>query len=71
MLQVQLYLWLSGRERGVIIYVTPSKFREFEVYPEFEDDEDVAILVDEWLSPKYDWECNYCEFSSVCNICKR
>lgn len=64
--QVQLYLWLTGLEKGKLIYISPKKFMEFDVLEKPSDDE-VLMYYDTWKSPRYDWECNYCPFSAICS----
>jgi len=64
-LQLKLYLWLSGLEKGKLIYISPKKLLEFDVDGRPTDDE-VLMLIDTWSSPKYNWECSYCPFNQIC-----
>jgi len=65
-LQLRLYLWLTGREHGKLIYITPNKLLEFDIHETMDDDE-VLLLIDNWKSPRYEWECSYCDFACICN----
>lgn len=64
-LQVKLYLWLSGLEKGKLVYISPKKLLEFDVTDKPTDDE-VLMLYDTWQSPKWHWECNHCPFNQIC-----
>ena len=63
--QVRLYMWLTGKPRGRIVYVTYGHLSEYEVNDPASDDE-VMYMIDNWLSPRYDWECEYCQWRSIC-----
>ena len=63
--QVRLYMWLTGKQKGRIVYVTYGKLAEYEVTDACSDDE-VAYMIDNWLSPRYEWECDYCQFKNLC-----
>lgn len=69
-MQVRLYLWLLDKEKGKLVYLTPNKSVEFEIEGKPDDDE-VLLIIDQWTSPRWDWECSYCEFSCVCSKSKR
>jgi len=69
-LQVKLYLWLTGKPEGKLIYITPNRLVEFSINESLSDDE-VEQLIEQWTSPRYDWECNYCEFVSICPYAKK
>ncbi len=79
--QMQLYFWLSGKERGFIVYVskTNGKVKAFEVKRDEERIRsllDKAVRLSESLSsstppePHLDesekWQCRYCEFTDYC-----
>lgn len=63
--QLRLYLWLTELEKGKLVYITPDKLVEFDFSNPMSDDE-VLMLIDSWKSPRYDWECGYCDFNSIC-----
>jgi len=69
-LQLQLYLWLAEYEKGRLFYITPHRLIEFTITREMTDD-GVLMLIDNWQSPMWDWECDYCRFYCVCNLGKR
>jgi len=67
--QLQIYLWLFGARKGVLIYVTPDRITEFEVSEPI--DESILLrLVRETIearkAPRYPWECGYCRFNIIC-----
>lgn len=68
-LQVRVYLWLTGLRKGIILYATPDRVAEYEVQDPATDEE-VARLVRETVTgrpaPRYQWECRYCAFSVIC-----
>ncbi|MEM1619273.1 MAG: CRISPR-associated protein Cas4 [Fervidicoccaceae archaeon] len=67
-LQLKIYMALTGSRRGTLIYVTGDRLVEFEV--EAESRLALGELVLEHLRadkvPKWDWECRYCAFSRLC-----
>jgi len=63
--QLRLYLWLTGLEKGVLLYVTPEAVYEHVITTPFKDEQVIALLQDK-RTPKYDWECGYCNWSSFC-----
>jgi len=64
-MQVQLYMWMMERERGRIIYVTPDGI--FEISQSLKiNDNTVKMYLEQWRSPKWDWECSYCAYSRFC-----
>ncbi len=79
--QLQLYLWLSGRKRGFIVYVskTNGKIKVFEID---RDDERIDILLEKALAfsnclkegkaplPEPGWLCKVCEYVEHCSIDK-
>jgi len=68
-LQTQLYMWLTGRRLGRLIYITPKRVTEITVNQELTDN-DVLELIDQlkWRDPipRYDWECQYCPYNVIC-----
>lgn len=68
-LQLRLYLWLTGFNKGLLVYVTPERIAEFEVNTPASDGE-VADLVRSIIvgepAPRYAWECSYCPYAYLC-----
>lgn len=67
--QCMLYNWLYGFRRTLLLYVSPDGIYEFEVVDRFSD-EDVVRRIKEPRSPRYEWECELCEFRSICSTAK-
>jgi len=67
--QVKIYNWLYSFPRTILIYVTPEGIFEFEVTDRYTD-ADIIQKIKEFKAPRYDWECKYCEFRSVCSVYK-
>ena len=67
--QLQIYLWLTGIKKGLLVYITPDRITEYTVNEPL-DDAVVIRLAEETLKmtkmPRYSWECKYCVFSSLC-----
>lgn len=63
--QLQIYGWLTGLEEGVIVYITPSGFKEYSFELAYTDD-NIRMLLMQKRSPRYEWECQYCAFSDYC-----
>ncbi len=70
--QVKMYMNQSGLN-GRLIYFTPNGVREF-LYDREEalTDEEIAgiarsFFIDK-VSPRYDWECQYCHYRSICPL---
>ena len=71
--QLQIYGWITGLDEGVIVYITPNGFKEYEFELTYNDD-NISMLVLSRKKPRYDWECSYCAFSDYCpysNLAKR
>lgn len=73
-LQLKMYMnILSGR--GRLVYLTPSGVREY-LYEENEALSDYEILkiakefFVEKKSPRYEWECGYCPYKTICPLSK-
>lgn len=76
--QLQLYLWLTGRRRGFIVYVSKvsGEVRVFEVV---KDEERISELLDRALTlskslregirpkPESGWLCKFCEYKHGCS----
>ena len=65
--QLRIYLFLTGKQKGRLFYVTNSDFFEFKVNNPFSENE-VVELYKTWKSPRYSWECNYCNFKDFCPV---
>lgn len=67
--QLQIYLWMTGFKKGILIYITPDRITEYEI-TEPADEIGVIRLVEETLNktrvPRYNWECSYCVYSGIC-----
>lgn len=67
--QLQIYLWLTGLRKGLLVYITPDRVTEYEIKEPI-DEAGAIRLVEETLkgnkAPRYPWECKYCVYSNVC-----
>ena len=63
--QVKLYLFLTGCKKGKLVYVTNRGFKEFDVNEPFTEEE-LAEYIKTWSSPRYEWECTYCNYKQIC-----
>jgi len=64
-MQLQLYMWILNRKYGRLLYITPDG--DFEIPMELKiNDNTVKMYLQQWSSPKWDWECNYCAYSRFC-----
>ena len=70
-IQLKIYLWMTGIKKGLLVYITPDRIAEYPV-DEPLDDAEVAKLAEETLkllkAPRYAWECKYCVFAKVCAV---
>ncbi len=68
-MQLRIYLWLFEAKKGILLYVTPDRFTEYEVNEPM-DEASIVSLVQQTLdrnpSPRFQWECKYCQFSIIC-----
>jgi len=64
-MQLKLYLFLTNKKKGYLIYVTPRGMREFVIEEEVSDDY-VKELLRSWSSPRFEWECDYCHYKEIC-----
>jgi len=72
LLQLRIYMNIVKAARGVLLYLTPDRVAEYTV-DEAIGDEELENLVKEFLEfrgPRYDWECNYCQYSPMCPLKK-
>lgn len=68
--QLNLYLNMLGFERGVLLYITPSRLVEYLIEArEANLHEEVLNLLEDRYHPRYSWECRYCTFSKLCPYC--
>ena len=65
--QARAYNWLFNLRKTRLIYVTPHGIFQYEVKQPLTEDEIKHIIKTE-KSPMYSWECNNCEFTSICPI---
>lgn len=66
-LQLRLYLWLIGSERGELLYVSPEGLKSF-VIEEPLADKEVVELIKDGKSPRWsEWECQYCPYRQFCS----
>jgi len=64
--QLKCYMWLTNRDKGMLIYVTPARLLTFDFESKFDDYQVLTLIWDE-RTPKYpDWECDYCDYSFLC-----
>ncbi|MHA1616856.1 MAG: CRISPR-associated protein Cas4 [Candidatus Njordarchaeales archaeon] len=64
-MQLKTYMFLTKKEKGYLIYITPRGLKEFKI-EENVDEEFVKKLLQEWSSPRFEWECEYCQFREIC-----
>ncbi len=72
--QLKIYMNMT-KLPGRLVYLTPQGVREYyyEENEAFSDDEVAEIARQffiEKLSPRYEWECRYCPYRSVCPLAK-
>jgi len=73
-LQLKMYMNILS-SRGRLVYLTPSGVREY-LYEEEEalSDEEMLKIAREFFiekkSPRYEWECGYCSYRTVCPLSK-
>lgn len=63
--QLKLYMYLTGKEKGKILYVTASGLKEFDVDEAFNETE-VIEYFKSWGYPRFEWECRYCNYKQIC-----
>jgi len=72
-LQAQVYTWMTGASDAILIYFTPERIAEFQIgtlgRPQLSSEE-IVRLVKETITashvPRYEWECRYCKFATIC-----
>jgi CRISPR-associated exonuclease Cas4 len=66
-LQLRLYLWLVGAQKGELICISPEGLKTFTIEKPLTRKE-VLSLIKEKKSPRWpEWECNYCVYQQFCN----
>lgn len=68
-LQLKVYLWMTGKNKGILLYITPERIAEYEVAPDLTDNDIINFiknLITLQKAPKYEWECKYCPYSKLC-----
>ncbi len=63
--QLKLYMYLTNKRKGILVYFTPHGLREF-IFEEEISDNFVHELINNWKTPRYDWECQYCNYREIC-----
>jgi CRISPR/Cas system-associated exonuclease Cas4 (RecB family) len=72
LLQLRIYMNMVNATKGVVFYLTPDRVAEFFVTNPVSDEELKELVEEflEFLDPKYDWECSYCVYSTICPLKK-
>jgi CRISPR/Cas system-associated exonuclease Cas4 (RecB family) len=65
--RVQIYMTICGADRGVLIYISPKGIISYESTQPLSSKE-IVFHATTWSTPKWQWECNYCEFREFCTI---
>jgi CRISPR/Cas system-associated exonuclease Cas4 (RecB family) len=65
--RVQMYMTLCGSERGALIYISPRGVISYETGQPMSGKE-IVFHATSWMTPKWQWECDYCDFKEFCNI---
>jgi len=68
--QLKIYLFLTNKPKGKLIYVTNKQLKEFDI-EEAWTEEDIIKLFQSWSSPRYEWECTYCVIRAICPYYKK
>ncbi len=63
--QLKLYMYLTDKRKGILVYFTPHGLREF-IFEEEIGEDYVIELINNWKSPRYEWECQYCNYREIC-----
>lgn len=62
--QLRVYLWMTGKPKGELVYFTPRNIKVFEVDEALSDEDIIRLLRYKWA--KYRWECSRCPFKHEC-----
>jgi len=65
--RVKIYMNLMRANTGYVFYITPRKISTF-VITEPYSDEELLNLVDQYIAPRWDWECSWCIYSKLCEV---
>ncbi|HIQ03770.1 MAG TPA: CRISPR-associated protein Cas4 [Desulfurococcales archaeon] len=66
-LQLQLYLNLLNREKGILIYITPERISEYQIDREELDVSRILLeTIENTVHPRWSWECKYCTYARIC-----
>jgi CRISPR-associated exonuclease Cas4 len=68
-LQLQIYLWLVSKAKGELTYVSPQGVKSYSVNTPLTDEEIIQLIREE-KTPRWEWECGYCEYKQFCNKAK-
>jgi len=66
-LQLRLYLWLLGAERGELLYVSPEGLKSFIVERPLAEREIIELIKSERAPRWVEWECKYCQYQQFCS----
>ncbi len=70
--QLQIYLNILDVDRGILFYVTPDGFLEYEFKREKMNIKSlIKMLVNDEIHPRWEWECRYCLFRRICSYALR
>ncbi|MCC6017092.1 MAG: CRISPR-associated protein Cas4 [Desulfurococcaceae archaeon] len=68
-MQTRIYLWLTGFNKALLLYITSNRVAEYIVDKPASDGE-IADLLRSTITgapaPRYPWECRYCTYSTLC-----
>lgn len=67
LMQLRLYMGLTGVPRGTLIYVTPDRFAEYNVkLDSFNINDVIRSYLNMEKVPQWSWECRHCPFAGFC-----
>ena len=68
-LQLRIYMNITGRNRGILFYINPDRIAEYTITKPLDDNE-LQQLITETLAnkkhPRWSWECSYCPYNILC-----
>ena len=67
--QAAIYNWLYDFRYTVLLYISPDGLFEYEVRYKMPEDE-IIRRIRERTAPRYEWECQSCEFKDICPFSK-
>ncbi len=68
-LQARLYAWLYDVDYSWLVIVSPKCIRSFKAYAT--STQEIKYLIENWSSPRFASECNFCPFALSCPLNKR